>query len=472
MITRAIRPQKRYLISDAIMSYLGVMLFNVCRYYLLPHTVSHISLLTFLCSDKILLETVIIPIPMMGIYWLSGFYHNPYERSRIQDFFTTFLSSILITLLIFFSLLTNDQASDLRANFLLLTALFSCVFFPLFIGRYLITSSTFRHIRRREWQSNTLIIGSSDTARKQGDLFNKISSIYGYKVVAYVSLPGETEGSPTPLPVYQLNEIAEACRKHNIEQCIVVPEKNDENALIPLLPRLFELDIPIKLAADNYSIVTSSIRLTDIFSEPFVDITSPSLSASGQNIKRLLDIIFSTIALILLALPMLIVAIRIKLDSPGPVFYSQERLGYKKRPFRIYKFRTMRTDAEKDGPRLSSTDDPRITKVGRVLRKYRIDELPQFWNVLKGDMSLVGPRPERQYFAEKILEKAPYYILVHQVRPGITSWGMVKYGYASTIDEMVRRAKYDIIYLSNMSLLIDTKILIYTIKTVLTGRGL
>ena len=155
------------------------------------------------------------------------------------------------------------------------------------------------------------------------------------------------------------------------------------------------------------------------------------------------------------------------------MLYKQTRIGLHNRPFTIYKFRTMREDAEKDGvPRLSSGDDERITPFGKVMRKYRIDELPQFWNVLKGDMSIVGPRPEREYFIEQITQRAPFYTLLHQVRPGITSMGMVKFGYAGSVDEMVERMKYDLIYLENMSLINDLKIMVYTVETVLTGKGI
>ncbi|MDE6741459.1 MAG: sugar transferase, partial [Muribaculaceae bacterium] len=178
-------------------------------------------------------------------------------------------------------------------------------------------------------------------------------------------------------------------------------------------------------------------------------------------------------AITLLALSPLfiILAVKVKMDSKGPVFYTQERIGLKERPFKIIKFRTMRTDAEADGPQLSNDDDPRVTKSGKVMRKFRLDELPQFWNVLKGEMSIVGPRPERKYFINKIIEKAPYYTLLYQARPGITSWGMVKYGYASRVDEMVERSKYDLLYISNMSILVDLKIMLYTVLTILEGKG-
>ncbi|MDE6291532.1 MAG: sugar transferase, partial [Muribaculaceae bacterium] len=167
----------------------------------------------------------------------------------------------------------------------------------------------------------------------------------------------------------------------------------------------------------------------------------------------------------------LVLAVKVKTDSKGPVFYTQERIGLKERPFQIIKFRTMRTDAEAQGPQLSNDDDPRVTKSGKVMRKYRLDELPQFWNVLKGEMSIVGPRPERKYFINKIIRKAPYYTLLYQARPGITSWGMVKYGYASDVDEMIERSKYDLLYISNMSILVDLKIMLYTVMTILEGKG-
>src|SRR5690606_26816587 len=162
---------------------------------------------------------------------------------------------------------------------------------------------------------------------------------------------------------------------------------------------------------------------------------------------------------------------RVKWSSPGPIFYRQERIGLNGKPFHLVKFRSMYLDAEKDGPQLASDNDPRITPIGHFMRKYRLDELPNFWNVLKGDLSLVGPRPERQFFINQIVEQEPHYRQLLKVRPGITSWGQVKYGYASNVDEMLQRLKFDILYIENMSLLLDLKIMFYTVLVLVQGKG-
>lgn len=188
-------------------------------------------------------------------------------------------------------------------------------------------------------------------------------------------------------------------------------------------------------------------------------------------IKRLFDVVCSAIALVVLCPLFLVIAVFIKCDSKGPVIYRQQRLGRLAKPFTILKFRTMYENAETDTPLLSAKDDKRITKFGCLLRKYHLDELPQLWNILVGDMSFVGPRPERKYFVDQLLVIAPEYVKLFKVRPGLSSWGSVKYGYASDLSRMVERMKYDLMYLDKMSLAIDIKIMAYTIKTVVTGKG-
>jgi lipopolysaccharide/colanic/teichoic acid biosynthesis glycosyltransferase len=204
---------------------------------------------------------------------------------------------------------------------------------------------------------------------------------------------------------------------------------------------------------------------------PLVSITNPSMSDWEVSVKRFFDIVISLISLVLLSPFLFYFMIQIKRDSKGPVFYRQERIGRLGRPFKILKFRTMYLGAENGTPKLSSANDDRITQIGRTLRKYRIDEIPQFWNILKGDMSLVGPRPERRYYINRIIEEAPYYCLLYKIRPGLTSWGPIKIGYSDTIEKMIERLNYDIIYIENMSLITDIKILMYTIEIIFRGKG-
>jgi exopolysaccharide biosynthesis polyprenyl glycosylphosphotransferase len=239
-----------------------------------------------------------------------------------------------------------------------------------------------------------------------------------------------------------------------------------------LVNSLLPLDCPIYISPDLYQLLTSKVRISNVVGEPLVDISRSQMSASTRNLKRVSDVVLSFITLLLISPLLLVIAILVKCDSRGPVFYRQERIGYHKKPFYIYKFRSMKVDAEAGGPALSTLNDERIARLGRVLRKYRLDELPNFWNVLRGDMSIVGPRPEREYYIKQILAKAPYYTLIHQVRPGITSWGMVKYGYASDVDGMIERLKYDLLYIENVSMLVDLKILFYTVQIVVTGKGI
>lgn len=474
------KQRARYVIFDFITANLAFWIFNIVRYYLLVEVAAgYIDLWSYLFSKKLIIEQCVVPVGMLVIYWLSGYYNLPFGKSRLNEISTTFFTALINTIIIYLVLLINDQTGKRLINYELILILLGLLFVLTYLPRLLITLYSLKHFRMHHWEFRVLIIGNSDVAHSAAERLVNGPSRVGYTILGFVDIPGEkriekarSQLGPVSQTVYSLDKVDEICSKSNIHQLILAPQNYDEKKILNLLDRLFPLNIPIKISPDTFSFVTSSIRLRDIYGEPFVDITSPALSESSRNIKRLMDVMASSLILIIFSPLYLILALLVKKDSHGPVIYRQERIGWRQTPFQIYKFRTMKLEAEKDGPMLSTENDPRITSVGKFMRKYRLDELPQFWNVLKGDMSIVGPRPEREFFIRKILEKAPYYVLVYQVRPGITSWGMVKYGYASNVEQMVERTRFDLIYLANMSLFVDIKILIYTIKTVVTGKGI
>lgn len=462
----------KYVVSDWLMSNIAFLLFNICRYQLLRNEFDNgADLQAFLFSGKLLIEQAIVPFVMTGVFWLSGYYNQPFGKSRLQELLTTIYSALVNTTLIYLVLLINDQTGIRTLNYEMLLSLFGLMFLPVYLSRFFITKDATSCFRSHKWEMRTLMIGNSNVARQTARQLLIAPSRMSYDIAGYVNIPGETVSEETG-EVYSLEDINGVCKRLRIDVLIIAPENINDDKILTLLYHLYPLNISIKIAPDTYSFITSAIRLKDIYGEPFVDLTSPSISEASKNIKRTCDVVISLILLILLSPVYLVIAGMVKFDSSGRIIYSQERIGRKQKPFRIYKFRTMREDAEREGPQLSGDSDPRITRVGKRLRKYRLDELPQFWNVVKGDMSIVGPRPERRFYIDKIMERAPYYALVYQVRPGITSWGMVKYGYASNLDQMVERTRYDLIYISNMSLSLDMKILIYTVSTVLGGKGI
>ena len=461
----------KYFVGDIISVSLAWFLFNLFRYHLLNIQYSFGSLSGYLNSSKIIEGQIIFPCIFLFIFYLSGYYNHPFLKSRLGEFFTTFLSTLLCTFIVFFVALLNDQ-SHVYTSYKLILGLFGILFTCVYTCRAIITQRATFRIHNRIWGFNTLIIGAGKKAQNLVYELNHMQKSMGYKIIGYVRTDDQQECISSDLPIFTFSELSEKIKEFSIEELIIAQEHHNRKNMHKLINSLYPLGLPIQIEASEYEMLTSRIKLSNIYGTPFIDISICSLSDCEKNIKRLLDVILSALALIILSPLFLFLAIKIKTGSKGPVIFKQQRIGYRRKEFTLYKFRTMVNNAEKNGPALSNENDSRITPFGHVMRKYRLDELPQFWNVIKGDMSIVGPRPERKYFIDQLIRRAPYYSLLHQVRPGITSWGMVKFGYARNIDEMIKRLKYEILYLENMSLLVDLKIIIYTVKTVFTGKGI
>lgn len=461
-----------YLLSDCVALLLSWLAYSGFRYMLLPLEAIYGNFWGFVTSPRPLAGHFIYPAVFLFIFYLSGYYNKPLLKSKTDDFFITFFSVLAGTLIILFLSLLNKYIYT-EYNYTLVAGIFGIVFIFVFTSRIIITNHIKKLVARKKCGYRTLIIGCNDNACRLANYINDEKQISGYILKGFVRLKDEEDKSLS-YPVYDMENLRDIIDGQQIDVLMVATSSQGDNArLHALINRLYEYDIPIFVEAGEYEMLYSKIKLSNIYGTPFIDLCSCGLSEAEKNIKRFFDVVLSVIALLLLSPLFLYIYVRLRFSEGKQVIYKQKRVGYMHKEFVMYKFRTMIVGAESGGvPQLADFNDSRITKIGRWMRKYRIDELPQFWNVIKGDMSIVGPRPERAYFIEQIVKRAPYYNLLHQVRPGITSLGMVNYGYARNVDEMLLRLKYDIAYIENMSLLLDMKIILYTVKTVFTGKGI
>ncbi len=416
----------------------------------------------------------LIPLFWLMIYFIIGTYRAFFRKSRLTELFRTFLVSIFGVLLLFFTLILDDQIDyDYKNYYRTVVVLFSLHFLLTFLGRLLILNRTKKLVRRGTVGYNTIIIGGNENAVQLYKEIHDPKKALGYRLVGFIDTNGSsTNGLIAHLPkLGKLHDIEKITSEDSIEEVIIAIETSEHHQLNKIINSLADKNVIIKIIPDMYDIVSGSVKMENVIGAPLIEIYPEIMPFWQKLLKRAIDILASAAALLILLPLMIFIALRVRLSSPGPIFFKQERIGLHGKPFMIYKFRSMFVDAESDGPKLSSKDDPRITRWGRVMRKWRFDELPQFFNILKGDMSLVGPRPERKHFIDQLAVIAPAYKHLHKVKPGITSWGMVKFGYAENVQQMVERLKWDLLYIENMSLAIDLKIMIYTVLVILQGRG-
>jgi exopolysaccharide biosynthesis polyprenyl glycosylphosphotransferase len=413
-----------------------------------------------------------MPAAWMIAYLMSGTYFDLYRKSRLNEINRTLISCILGCIIVSVMAFANDTGDysyfiNMVGHYLLIHTAF------VLISRLYILYRVKVNLSSGKVGFNTLIIGGNQQAiniykqvlenpKALGNIF--LGFIYSSKEASN----GMTKYLPQLGHLSQLEEIID---NYEIEEVIVAVDSSEHHLLENIVTRLCYRPVVLKVLPDYYDIISGSVKTSNVYDAVLIHI-HPDLMPDWQRVwKRLIDITISGVALLVLLPFLLFTAIMVKLSSKGGIIYKQERIGLFGRPFNIYKFRSMYVEAEAAGPALSSKLDPRITKWGRFMRKWRIDELPQFINIIKGDMSLVGPRPERKHYIDIISASHAHYKYLHKVKPGLTSWGMVQFGYAENVNEMIERMKYDLLYIENCSLALDIKIILYTFMVIIQGRG-
>ena len=470
------KQRTKYIIADALSAMLAWGLLFLFRKLALEHT-GFSDVADVFIDSNFWLGLILVPAGWLALYTIQGAYRNVLRRARLTELLDTLLASLIGVVAIFFLLLVDDHISTYRYYYITFIFLFVVHFTLTYLPRLIITSHTVRAVHTRRLGFPTIMIGSGPRAlQTYNDLENQ--EIYsGNLFIGYIDLDPEATTQSSDLNnimphLGSLDNLRSIAKEQHIEEAIVALEPDQRDMLQKILLAVNSCgDIIIKITPDARDISVGAIHQHSIFHAPFIVLNNRLMPEWQYSLKRIFDVIISLVAMILLSPVYIITAIIVKATSPGPVFYAQERIGYLGRPFKMHKFRSMYVDAEQAGPALSKDNDPRITPFGRFMRKVRLDEIPQFYNVLRGTMSLVGPRPERQFYIDQIVKRAPEYLLLQRVKPGITSWGQVRYGYASNVDEMVERLRYDLLYLDNMSLTTDLKILLYTVIIIFQGRG-
>jgi exopolysaccharide biosynthesis polyprenyl glycosylphosphotransferase len=421
------------------------------------------------------------PMVLVTVFWqilflLVGLYRPWYAESRFDELTLLFKTSILGCLILFFVIMFDDEGATVGPSVRVLMLLYWAVLLP-FVGsgRLLLRSIQRRLLIAGIGGHHTLIVGSGARSR---ELYTQVSlyPAMGYRVVGFVRLEkgDRRRASRWDHGVRVLggiDDLPAVIQRENVKEVLIALDSKDHNRLLDIVAKCSGHPVGLKIVPDLYDIISGQARTNQIYGFPLIAI-SPQLMPPWEEVtKRLIDVFASAVTLVLGAPLWLLIAGVIKLESRGPVLYRQERVGRDGESFDIIKFRSMRVDAEKQGAQWAQKRDPRVTRVGYWLRRLHLDEFPQLWNVMRGHMSLVGPRPERPIFVEKLSKEIPLYKRRLKVRPGITGWAQVKHKYDETIDDVKKKVQYDLFYIENMSLRMDFKIMLSTVYHMLLGRG-
>jgi len=466
------RQVAKYLVFDFLAAALSWTLFFIYRKLVIEPQRFGIEIpLEF--TNRYFLGLLFIPLFWLTFYYITGFYKSIFHRSRLIELGRTFLTSAVGVVIIFFALILDDFITSYKDYYELFSTLFLLHFFLTYTFRLILTTRTIHRIHKRKIGFNTLIIGSNEKAVKVYDEMMSQERPAGNIFVGFVGVENNNDAllSDYIPKLGSVKDLSHIIENHQIEEVIIALETVEHKKLSNILTIIENRQITIWGIPDLYDFLSGTVKINTIYGSPLIKISNGLMPGWQENTKRLIDVLVSFIAIILFFPVFLALSIIIKTTSKGPVIYKQERIGRFGKPFKIYKLRSMVSDAENGTPELSNENDGRITSIGRFMRKTHLDEIPQFFNVLKGEMSLVGPRPERKYYIDQIVQRAPHYTHLHKLRPGITSWGQVKYGYASNVEEMLERLPFDMMYLKNISLYIDFKILIYTLMVSFKGNG-